>query len=64
MSEISFPFSSSIRAERIHDAAVDFRARSRVAFCVTDKKSLLALRAVGPEFEAESVRFHGRMVTM
>ena len=26
-------------------------------------KSLLALRGVGPESEAESVRFHGRRVT-
>ena len=25
----------------------------------TDRKSLLALRGVGPESEAESVRFHG-----
>jgi hypothetical protein len=30
---------------------------------VTDRKSLLALRGVGPESEAESVRFHGRKVT-
>ena len=30
---------------------------------VTDRKLLLALRAVGPESEAESVRFHGREVT-
>ena len=30
---------------------------------VTDRKSLLALRGVGPESEAESVRFHGRRVT-
>ena len=29
----------------------------------TDRKSLLALRGVGPECEAESVRFHGRRVT-
>jgi hypothetical protein len=29
----------------------------------TDRKSLLALRAVGPESEAESVRFHGRRLT-
>jgi hypothetical protein len=29
----------------------------------TDRKSLLALRGVGPESEAESVRFHGRRVT-
>lgn len=28
----------------------------------TDRKSLLALRSVGPESEAESVRFHGRRV--
>jgi hypothetical protein len=30
---------------------------------VTDMKSLLALRGVGPESGAESVRFHGRRVT-
>ena len=30
---------------------------------VTDRKSLLALRGVGRESEAESVRFHGRRVT-
>jgi hypothetical protein len=30
---------------------------------VTDRKLLLALRGVGPESEAESVRFHGREVT-
>ena len=30
---------------------------------VTDRKSLLALRGVGPESEAESVRFHRRRVT-
>jgi hypothetical protein len=30
---------------------------------LTDRKSLLALRGVGPESEAESVRFHGRRVT-
>ena len=30
---------------------------------LTDKKSLLALRGVGAESEAESVRFHGRRVT-
>ena len=29
----------------------------------TDTKSLLALRGVGPESEAESVRFRGRRVT-
>jgi hypothetical protein len=29
----------------------------------TDRKSLLALRGVGPESEAESVRFHGRRLT-
>ena len=29
----------------------------------TNRKSLLALRGVGPESEAESVRFHGRRVT-
>ena len=29
----------------------------------TDTKSLLALRGVGPESEAESVRFYGRRVT-
>ena len=29
----------------------------------TDRKSLLALRGVGPESEAESVCFHGRRVT-
>ena len=29
----------------------------------TDRKGLLALRGVGPECEAESVRFHGRRVT-
>jgi hypothetical protein len=29
----------------------------------TDRKSLLALRGVGPESEAESVRLHGRRVT-
>ncbi len=29
----------------------------------TDRKSLLALRGVGPESEAESVRFYGRRVT-
>ena len=29
----------------------------------TDRKSLLALRGIGPECEAESVRFHGRRVT-
>jgi hypothetical protein len=29
----------------------------------TNRKSLLALRAFGPESEAESVRFHGRRVT-
>ena len=29
----------------------------------TDRKSLLALRGVGPESEAESVRFHRRRVT-
>ena len=28
-----------------------------------DRKSLLALRGVGPESEAESVRFHGPRVT-
>ena len=28
-----------------------------------EKKSLWALRGVGPESEAESVRFHGRTVT-
>jgi hypothetical protein len=27
------------------------------------RKSLLALRGVGPEFEAERMRFHGRRVT-
>ena len=30
---------------------------------LTDKKSLLALRDVGPESEAESARFRGRRVT-
>ena len=30
---------------------------------VGNRKSLLALRGVGPESEAESVRFHGRRVT-
>ena len=30
---------------------------------LTDRKSLLALRNVGPESEAESVHFHGRRVT-
>ena len=30
---------------------------------VTDRKSLLALRGVGPKSEAESVRFHERRVT-
>jgi hypothetical protein len=30
---------------------------------ITDRKSLLALRGVGPESEGESVRFHGRRVT-
>jgi hypothetical protein len=29
----------------------------------SDRKLLLALRGVGPESEAESVRFHGRRVT-
>ena len=29
----------------------------------TNRKSLLALRSVGRESEAESVRFHGRRVT-
>ena len=29
----------------------------------TDRKSLFALLDVGPESEAESVRFHGRKVT-
>jgi hypothetical protein len=29
----------------------------------TDRKSLLALRGVGPESEAENARFHGRRVT-
>jgi hypothetical protein len=29
----------------------------------TDRKSPLALRGVGRESEAESVRFHGRIVT-
>jgi hypothetical protein len=29
----------------------------------TDRKSPLALRGVGPESEAESVRFHRRRVT-
>jgi hypothetical protein len=28
-----------------------------------DRKSLSALRGVGPESEADSVRFHGRRVT-
>jgi hypothetical protein len=30
---------------------------------LSDRKSLLALRGVGRESEAESVRFHGRRVT-
>ena len=30
---------------------------------LTDRRSLLARRGVGPESEAESVRFHGRRVT-
>ena len=30
---------------------------------MTDRKSVLALRGVGPESEAESVRFHVRRVT-
>jgi hypothetical protein len=30
---------------------------------LTDRKSLLALRGVGRESQAESVRFHGRRVT-
>ena len=30
---------------------------------LTDRKSLLALRRVGPESEAESERFHGRRLT-
>jgi hypothetical protein len=32
------------------------------ASCITDRKSLLAVRGVGRESEAESVRFHGRRV--
>jgi hypothetical protein len=31
--------------------------------CITDRKSLLALRGVGRDSEAEGVRFHGRRVT-
>jgi hypothetical protein len=38
-------------------------ARVRALLELTDRKSLLALRGVGPESEAESVRFHGRRVT-
>ena len=34
-----------------------------IAGGATDRKSLLALRSVGPESEAESVRFHWRRVT-
>ena len=34
-----------------------------IYFIEYDRKSLLALRGVGPESEAESVRFHGRRVT-
>ena len=36
---------------------------SRMSIRTTVRKSLLALRGVGPESEAESVRFHGRRVT-
>jgi hypothetical protein len=36
---------------------------SAIFTSLTDRKSLLALRGVGPESEAESVGFHGRRVT-
>jgi hypothetical protein len=39
------------------------RLAKRQGLDVTDRKSLLALRGVGPESEAENVRFHGRRVT-
>ena len=38
-------------------------ARVRALLELTDRKSLLALRGVGRQSEAESVRFHGRRVT-
>ena len=47
------------RLERERDPA-----RVRALLELTDRKSLLALRGVGPESEAESVRFHGRRVTI
>ena len=37
--------------------------RHRTVVSTTDRKSLLALRGVGRESEAENVRFHGRRVT-
>jgi hypothetical protein len=39
------------------------RGREEDAIQHHDRKSLLALRGVAPESEAESVRFHGRRVT-
>jgi hypothetical protein len=33
------------------------------ALDLTDRKSLLTLREVGPKSEAESLHFHGRRVT-
>ena len=37
--------------------------QTEIFMLCTDRKLLLALRGVGPESEAESVRFHGRRVT-
>ena len=45
------------------EQTVELRRIERQGFRVTDRKSLLALRGVGPESEAGSVRFHERRVT-
>ena len=45
------------------EESVELRRIERQALRVTDRKSLLALRDIGPESEAGSVRFHERRVT-
>jgi hypothetical protein len=59
-------YATRIRAWERHTlpAATDYGSAHLVSLrLLTDRKLLLALRGVGPESEAESVRFHGRRVT-
>ena len=51
------------RFHRVISRELNFAALVSPSSSSTDRKSLLALRGVGPESEAESVRFHRRRVT-